>query len=90
MKRVPETCPVCGSDVPQGAKACPECGADEETGWSEEARYDDLDLPDDQFNYEEFVKQEFGGKSPVPRGVRWFWWILAILFLSLFAWLMIR
>ncbi len=46
----PETCPVCGEDVPPGAKACPACGADERTGWNEDAtRYDGLDLPDEAF-----------------------------------------
>ena len=33
----PETCPVCGEDVPRGARACPGCGADERSGWNEEA-----------------------------------------------------
>lgn len=76
----PETCPNCGAEVPPGAKACPECGSDERTGWSDEARYDSLDLPDENFNYDEFVKREFGEekKSPVPHGVHWFWWIIAI------------
>lgn len=46
----PETCPVCGEDVPRGARACPGCGADERSGWNEEAaRYDGLDLPDSAF-----------------------------------------
>ncbi len=40
------SCPNCGADVPAKALACPECGADEETGWSEDAAYDGLDLPD--------------------------------------------
>ena len=52
----PETCPNCGADVPRNAKACPECGSDEKTGWSEDAGRDGLDLPDDEFDYEEFVK----------------------------------
>lgn len=74
----PDTCPNCGADVPPKAKACPECGADEQTGWSEQARYDSLDLPDDKFDYDEFVKQEFGGGKSTPRGTHWFWWLLAI------------
>jgi len=36
------TCPNCGADVPIKAKACPECGSDEDTGWSEEAKYTHL------------------------------------------------
>jgi hypothetical protein len=49
----PETCPVCGEDVPRGARACPGCGADERSGWNEDAaRYDGLDLPDAAFTEE--------------------------------------
>lgn len=83
--RPPETCPNCGANVPHNARACPECGADEETGWSEAARTDGLDLPDENFNYEDFVKREFGGKSAVPRGIHWFWWVVALLVVAAFA-----
>lgn len=73
----PETCPNCGAEVPPDAKVCPECGSDEQTGWSEQARYDALDLPDAGFDHADFVAREFGDKSPVPRGVHWFWWLVA-------------
>jgi uncharacterized OB-fold protein len=33
------SCPICGADVPIKARACPECGSDEQTGWSEAAKY---------------------------------------------------
>lgn len=83
------TCPNCGAEVPPGAKACPECGSDEQTGWSEAAQTGGLDLPDEEFSYDEFVQREFGGKRPVPHGVHWFWWIVAIVVLGafLFFWL---
>ena len=84
----PETCPNCGSDVPRNARACPECGACEETGWSEAAAADGLDLPDEEFNYEDFVKREFGDNSPRPRDAKWFWWIVALLTLVLMLALM--
>jgi hypothetical protein len=74
----PEICPNCGAEVPPKAKACPECGADEKTGWSEEARASGLDLPDENFDYNDFVKREFGDRSPVPRGIHWFWWVVAV------------
>jgi hypothetical protein len=88
----PEVCPVCGATVPPNAKACPGCGADEETGWSEEARTDELGLPDENFDYEEFVKREFGGekKSPIPHGIHWFWWIVAVLILAAFLWMLLK
>ena len=80
----PEICPNCGAEVPPKARACPECGADEATGWSEEAQASGLDLPDENFDYNDFVKREFGGKSPVPRGVHWFWWVVALVLAAAF------
>jgi len=88
----PEVCPICGAEVPPNAKACPECGADEKTGWSDAAETSGLDLPDEEFNYEEFVKREFGGgkKNPIPHGIHWFWWIVAILLAVAFLWAWLR
>jgi hypothetical protein len=80
----PETCPNCGAEVPPRAKACPECGADEQTGWSEAAREGGLDLPDENFDYDDFVKREFVDSSPVPRGIHWFWWVTALLVAAAF------
>ena len=76
----PDICPNCGAEVPPKARACPECGADEETGWSERAAAQRLGLPDDEFDYDEFTKEEFGGekRNPRPKGIGWFWWVVAI------------
>ena len=78
----PETCPNCGAELPPKARACPECGADEKTGWSEAASADGLDLPDEKFDYDDYVKHEFGGQSPVPRGIQWYWWVIALVVLA--------
>ena len=86
----PGTCPNCGAEVPPNARACPACGSDEETGWSEEARSSGLDLPEEKFDYDDFVKREFGGESPKPRGIPWFWWVIAIGLVALFVTLLIR
>jgi hypothetical protein len=83
--RTPETCPSCGADVPRNAKACPECGADENTGWSEDSYAGNLGIPEESFDYEDFVKREFNSdKSPKPRGVSWLWWAVAIGLVALF------
>jgi hypothetical protein len=84
----PETCPNCGADVPPNARACPECGSDDETGWSEEAYAGGLDLPGEEFDYDDFTKREFGTRNPVPRGLHWWWWIIGIFLLGalLFMW----
>jgi len=81
--RTPKVCPVCGEDVPRTASACPECGADHTSGWRENAEtYDAVGLPDENFNYEEFVKQEFGSsRRPTIKTV---WWITAILLVAAF------
>jgi hypothetical protein len=89
----PESCPVCGEDVPRNALACPECGADHDSGWKESAdAYDGVDLPDndDGFNYDEFVKQEFGSQTR-PAGIKTVWWIVGIaLFVALLLMLLYR
>jgi len=76
-------CPVCGEDVPRTALACPECGADHNSGWRENAEaYDGLDLPDEDFNYEQYVNQEFESfRRPAIKKV---WWITAILVIAAF------
>jgi predicted amidophosphoribosyltransferase len=72
-KSSPEICPVCGENVPPSAKACPECGADERSGWKRDALISDaLDLPDEEFDYDEFVKEEFeNGKSKSRSQLLW-------------------
>ena len=83
--RTPEICPVCGEDVPRRALACPQCGADHNSGWREEAgTYDAVDLPDDDFNYEDFAKREFGSRAKQP-GLKAIWWIVAIVLVIAFV-----
>jgi uncharacterized membrane protein YvbJ len=87
----PETCPNCGADIPKRAKACPECGSCEATGWAEDSKSDGLNLPDDEFDYDAYVKNEFGAKRLIPRGIQAFWWGVAIvLVILLLAFLFLR
>ena len=81
IPKTPDVCPVCGEDVPRGALACPECGADHNSGWREDAdSYDGLDLPEEDFDHDAFVRREFGS-SLKPAGIKTIWWITAILVL---------
>ena len=80
----PEICPNCGAIVAAGAKSCPECGADELTGWSESANADRLGIPDDNFDYDKFVKEEFAPAPVKPRGIHWFWWVTGIALILVF------
>jgi hypothetical protein len=75
----PDVCPVCSEDVPRGALACPECGADHNSGWRQDADSSDgLDLPDEDFDHDEFVRREFGS-SFKPAGMKTIWWVTGIL-----------
>jgi hypothetical protein len=79
----PESCPVCGEDVPKNALACQECGSDHNSGWREGASvYDGLDLPDDSFDDGEFVTQEF--QASRRQSVNPVWWITGVLLLLAF------
>jgi len=80
----PDVCPNCGAVVPRQAKACPGCGSDETTGWSESAYADNLSIPDEKFDYSEYVKEEFGSRNPKPRGIHWLWWLTAVILVGLF------
>ncbi len=84
----PDICPVCGAAVPRAALACPECGADENAGWNEAgAVYDGLDLPDEDFKYDAYVRREFGDAAPpAPRAARiWPWLLIAAVVLGTLA-----
>jgi uncharacterized membrane protein YvbJ len=85
-----ETCPHCGAEVPRNAKACPECGSDETTGWSERASADNLNLPDDEFDYDEFMKEEFSPGRAKPRGISWLCWMTGLLLTGLLLFLCLR
>lgn len=89
----PETCPACGADVPRTARACPECGSDYETGWNEEATAaDGLDLPDSEFDYDDFVRREFGAPDGAGPKRQWLPALIAGLVSAalILAWVLFR
>jgi len=80
----PPTCPNCGADVPRNAKACPECGADDESGWKDSAYTSRLGISnEEEFDHDQFVKEEFGGGETKPRGITWVWWVTALILVLL-------
>jgi uncharacterized membrane protein YvbJ len=82
--RTPEVCPVCGENVPRDALACLQCGTDHNSGWREDAdTYDGVDLHE-HFNYDEFVKQEFGFQAK-PAALKTIWWIVGIVLILAFV-----
>lgn len=88
----PGQCPNCGEWVPRGAVACDECGSCAKSGWSEEAEQDGLDLPSDDFDYDDFVAREFGGehggKPNIDKQAFWKAVALVLLVVMVIGWLL--
>jgi len=61
----PGDCPVCGEHVEEGSASCQSCGSCPQSGWSEDAVYDGLDLPAESFGESENAVTK--GKSTTKR-----------------------
>ena len=85
-------CPTCGAEVKVGM-ACPGCGPETRTrkrnksartplrrrSWEQDDTHDGLDLPDEEFDYEDFVAREFGHRTSKAIRIRWYWVVTAVL-----------
>lgn len=40
-----------------------------------------MNLPDDDFDYDEFIAREFGKAPHRTLGIKWYWWVLAVVLL---------
>lgn len=82
----PGDCPICGEFVPRGLVSCPACGSCAKSGWSDDAAYDGIDLPDapEDFDYDDFVGREFGSGGRRRNGLPAnFWWWVALALLAI-------
>lgn len=83
-------CPFCDREVRVG-KPCPGCAKKTKPAkpgkkpWEQDAAQDGLDLPDDDFDYDEFVAREFGKAPHRSLGVKWYWWLLGVVVLAAMA-----
>ena len=81
-------CPSCGAEVRVGSRGCSRCGPGLPEDWLEEEHLEGISLPDDpaEFDYDEYVKREFGAASRVkPPHLAWKWWIVGVLLLAAMA-----
>jgi hypothetical protein len=77
-------CPDCGSEVRVGSRGCTRCASEQATKswrkrkpWEQDESHDGLNLPDEEFNYEEFLDEEFGGGRK-KSAMEWVWWTTAL------------
>ena len=105
MKADTYLCPGCDKEVAVGSRACPHCNPAAEASradqgaaagrtkrsWEQDKSADGLDLPDEDFDYDDFVAREFGGKPHRRIGIKWYWWVTALVLVVLMilgiAWL---
>jgi len=80
LPKTPPFCPVCGEELSPNAKACSRCGACHHSGWTEEAHLSAFDLPEEEFDYDEFLATEFGAGTK-KREIKLLWWLTALLVL---------
>jgi hypothetical protein len=80
-------CPYCDREVRVG-EPCPGCAKKAvkkvlvEKSWKQPSSLDGLDLPDDDFDYDDFCKREFGKSPNRQTGLKWYWWLLATALLA--------
>jgi len=82
-------CPGCGKEVRVGAPGCTRCAPRSQRGSYPKAEGWEGDEEDEPFDYEAFVREEFGGGLK-PRGIAWHWWITAVALLAALAWMAAR
>ena len=81
-------CPFCDCEVQVG-KPCPGCAKKQKPrkkpakkSWEQDHSAAGLNLPDDDFDYDEFVSREFGKAPHRTLGVKWYWWLLGVAVLA--------
>jgi hypothetical protein len=80
-------CPYCDCEVRVG-EPCPGCSKKakratlKKRSWEQDQSADGLDLPDGDFDYEEFTAREFGKAPHRALGLKWYWWVLGVVALA--------
>jgi sarcosine oxidase delta subunit len=73
-------CPHCGEEIRADAKFCQHCGSSDADGWRDESGDD---AGDDDFDYDEFVEENFSGRATNTK-TRPLWRLVAVVLLLAF------
>lgn len=80
-------CPYCDTEVRVGGP-CPGCAKKivkfkpARKSRKRDHSTDGLSLPDDEFDYEDFIAREFGTAPHKKLGIKWYWWLIGIVALA--------
>ena len=74
-------CSHCGAAIPASARFCKHCGSSDADGWADS---DESMLEDDDFDYDEFIENEFAPRRLSTR-LHPVWKVAAVLVLLGFA-----
>lgn len=85
-------CPTCAHPLSPNARSCGRCGTRREGAtWLTPESADGLGIDDEAFDYEDFIRREFGEGG---RAGNWFtrmsakerfWWVVAVVLLAAFV-----
>lgn len=85
-------CPTCAHPLSPNARSCGRCGTRREGAtWLTPGSADGLGIDDEPFDYEDFIRREFGEGG---RAGNWFtrmsakerfWWVVAVVLLAAFV-----
>ena len=89
-------CPTCANPLSPNARSCGRCGTRRKGGvWLTPGSADGLGLDDEAFDYDDFIRREFGeGGKGGRRFIGWFtrmtlkerfWWVVAVVTLAAFV-----
>ncbi len=86
------SCPNCGAELAAGVQFCRHCGGSEESGWGDDWQDEYGRQEDDDFDYDEFVRNEFPEQAihRVPSRRRALTRIVALLLIIVLAWSAMR
>ena len=73
-----EACPHCGAEIDADATFCNQCGSSESDGWKDE----DVEVGIDEFDYDEFVADNFSDSNMNAQTHPLWRWVAVVLLLA--------
>ena len=83
-------CPGCAPKRQRRRKRLKKVASSRRKDWNQDAISEGLGIPDEEFDYEDFIQREFASKPHRRIGIKWYWWATAAGLAGLLGWTAIR